>query len=59
MLIGILVVLAGILGVITQGWAIVVLMFYPHVWIPVVILGAVLGWIFRRNFGPEPKEKSE
>jgi hypothetical protein len=58
-LVGILVVLAGIFGIVTHGWAIVALMFFPHVWIPVVILGAVLGWIVRRNVAPEAKEKSQ
>jgi hypothetical protein len=54
-LFGVSIVLAGILGIVTQGWGIVVLLFYPHVWIAAVLFGAGLGWIFRRV----AKEKSQ
>jgi hypothetical protein len=54
-----LIVLAVILAVVTQGWGIVVLLFYPHIWIPAFIFGAVIGWIFRWISEPQVKEKSE
>jgi hypothetical protein len=58
-LFGISIVLSGILGIVTQGWGIVVLLLYPQVWIPALVLGAVLGWFVRWMFEAEAKEKSQ
>jgi hypothetical protein len=58
-LLGISIVLAGIAGIATQGWGIVVLLLYPHVWLPALMIGAVLGWAFRWISEPKVKEKSE
>ncbi len=58
-LFGILIVFGCILAVVTQGWGIVALIYYPHIWLPALIGGAVLGWIVRRNLGTGAKEKSQ
>jgi ABC-type cobalamin transport system permease subunit len=58
-LFGVSIVLAGILGVVTQGWGIVVLLFYPYALLAALISGAVAGWIVRRIVRPEAKEKSK
>jgi hypothetical protein len=58
-LLGISMLLAGIVAVVTQGWGLVVILLYPHIWFPALIVGGALGWTVRWLFEPTVKEKSE